>query len=93
LANKSALTALLERGEMLRREEKNCGKERIVRLMNQRHLRPVQKRRSSENNPGAGHEHPIAVNRLKGLGNLSGQRFRESDPVADCQRELLSRTH
>jgi putative transposase len=59
--------------EMLRREGKNCGKERILRLMNKRHLRPVQKRRGRPKTTQSRHDHPIAVNLLKEPGKLSGQ--------------------
>lgn len=59
-------------GKMLAREGIRCGKERILRLMKQKGLRPIQKRRRRPKTTQSRHDQPIAVNRLKGLGELPG---------------------
>jgi putative transposase len=60
-------------GWMLRREGIQCGKERILRLMKQQGLRAVQKRRGRPKTTQSRHDQPIAINRLKGPGKLSGK--------------------
>jgi putative transposase len=58
---------------MLRREGVGCGKERISRLMEERQLEAVQKRRGRPKTTQSRHDQPIAVNRLKELAQPPGQ--------------------
>src|SRR5262249_38074386 len=58
--------------QMLAREGIGCGKERILRLMKQKALRPIQKRRQRPKTTQSRHDKPIAINRLKGLGEPPG---------------------
>jgi putative transposase len=60
-------------GRMLAREGIRCGKERILRLMKRQGLRPIQKRRGRPKTTQSRHDQPVAINRLKGLDQLSGR--------------------
>jgi putative transposase len=51
----------------LHRDGVRCGRKRLVRLMGQLGLRPVQKRRSRPRTTQGLHREPIALNRLKQL--------------------------
>jgi putative transposase len=59
--------------QMLGREGIRCGKERILRLMKGQGLRPIQKRRGRPKTTHSRHDHPVAINRLKGPEPLCGR--------------------
>jgi putative transposase len=58
---------------MLSRQGVGCGKERISRLMKERGLKAVQKRRHRPKTTQSRHDQPIAANRLKELAQPPGR--------------------